>query len=95
MTVPVYWADPDSVLDYGRDWTEELDGDTIDTSSWALDPDNVDAALVIENDDHDASTTIVWLSGGTVGVEYTVTNHITTAGGRTEDASIIVVIEQK
>jgi len=46
----------------------------------------------------DSSTTTVariWLSGGVVGMRYTVTNRITTEGGRTEERSLVIVGEER
>jgi len=97
--------DPDAVLDYGEDWhaggnndgasTDAgwLQADTISTSTWAV--SGPDSALVIDSDTNDTTSTTVWLSGGTLGREYTVTNHIVTAAGRADDRAITVTIAPK
>jgi hypothetical protein len=82
--------DPDEVLDYQINWTSRLDGDTISTSTWII-PDGI----VGGDEDISGSTTILWLSGGTLGDRYTITNRITTAGGRTMDQSVKITIRAK
>lgn len=42
-----------------------------------------------------ATKATVWLSGGTAGQIYTVTNRITTAAGRTEDRSFAIRVEER
>jgi hypothetical protein len=92
--------DPDAELDYGFGWTEWLadvpageDPDTISSSSWIV--SGADSELSDADATHDETTTTVWLSGGTVGITYTVTNRIVTAGGRTEDRSMQIRIVEK
>jgi hypothetical protein len=82
--------DPDAVLDYGCDWSKWLDGDTIATSTWT-----VATGITKGADTFNATTTTVWLSGGTDGVSYAVTNRITTAGGRTDDRTFTVSVRQR
>lgn len=86
-----YTQDPADVLDYALDWTDWLDdGETISTSSWAVTPSGLTTSLasIVNNN----TTAVVWLSGGTVGNSYTVTNHITTTDSRTVERSITVAI---
>jgi hypothetical protein len=82
--------DPDAKLDYAIDWTAWLDDDAIDVSEWIV-PDE------LTKEDEDATTTrgIIWLSGGEVGQELRVTNRITTAGGRIDDRSFTLQIEER
>lgn len=68
------------VLDYGLNWVDELEGDTISVSTWTL--IGTTSGLTISTDSHTPTTTTVWLSAGNVGV-WTLKNTITTAGGRT------------
>lgn len=82
--------DPDEILDYQLDWSEELDTDTISTSTWI-----VPTGLTEETDSNSTTTTTVWLSGGTIGQVYTLTNRITTAGGRTYDQSVRLRVRTK
>jgi hypothetical protein len=41
------------------------------------------------------TTASAWLSGGTAGQSFTVTNRITTTGGRTEDRSFTIRVEER
>lgn len=83
--------DPDETLDYGWDWSEYLpQGDEITVSEWTL-PDG----LTKEADGFSAKTTTVWLSGGSLGEGYTVTNRVTTQDGRTADRSFTIKIRSK
>lgn len=88
--------DPDEELDYLNDWSALLAADeTIATSAWV-----VPAGITEINDgdqptDHDNTTAWIWLSGGTLGDTYTITNRITTNQHRTYDRSIRIMIEQR
>ena len=85
-----FTKDPNAVLDYSIDWTRWLAGDQIATSQWI-----VPSGLTKMADSKTASSATVWLSGGSVGQSYTVTNRITTAAGRTEDRSFTVRAEER
>lgn len=90
--------DPDAVLDYGFDWSAWLrqnngSVDSITDSSWTV--DGPDSDLTAGDDWVDTGVTGVWLSGGTVGATYRVTNHIITAAGREDDRTLAVRIEQR
>jgi hypothetical protein len=86
--------DPDATLDYGLDWAGEdpwlAAGETIQTSTWL-----VPAGLVKGSDSHTDTATTVWLSGGTLGVDYEVTNRITTNQARTDDRTIRIMIRER
>jgi hypothetical protein len=85
-----FLKDPHAVLDYTIDWTHWLAGDTIATSEWILPVD-----LTLTAHTKTITSTTAWLSGGTAGESYTVTNRITTGGGRTEDRSFTVRVEER
>lgn len=87
MIIP---KDPDALLDYAIDWTQWLDGDTILTSDWT-----VAVGLTKESQFNTTTVATVWLSGGVAGTSYTVTNRITTAGGRTDDRSITIRVKER
>jgi len=94
-TLPHYIKDPDAVLDYGFDWSDWLAvGETISASEWSitLAPD---AILVIDSESETTTETLVWLSGGTEGQLYGLTNHITTSAGREDDRSLRVRIRER
>lgn len=85
---------PAEVKDYTVDWTRHLlvagadVGDTVSTSTWT-----VETGLVKDSDSKTSSTTTAWLSGGTEGVHYTVTNRVVTAQGRTYERSFVVQVK--
>jgi len=84
-----YLADPNAVLDYVVDWTAGLGSDTITASSWVV------AAGITQTTPAPSFTTTkatIWLTGGTVGSTYRITNHITTAGGRQDERSFTVQV---
>ena len=85
-----YLKDPDSVLDYKFDWSTWLGADTISTSSIT-----VPTGITLDSDTNDTTTATAWLSGGSVGSSYTVTNRIVTAAGRTADRSITIKVLQR
>ena len=85
-----FTKDPNAVLDYTIDWTRWLAGDQIATSEWL-----VPVGLTKMADSKTASSATVWLSSGTAGQSYTVTNRITTSAGRTEDRSFIAKVEER
>lgn len=85
--------DPDAHLDYGFDWADWLDGDTISSSSWIIEgPDEV---LTQDNPGHDDTTTSVWLAGGTLDEDYILTNRVTSAANRVDDRSYKVCIRAR
>lgn len=87
----LYIKDPNARLDYAVDWSSWLsDGETISDSDWTV------PAGIVE-DDTDVTTTkaTVWLTGGTAGQSYAVTNRITTSDGRIDDRSIQIVVRDR
>lgn len=82
--------DKDATLDYGVDWTEWLDGDEIASSTW-----DVPTGLTAGADSFEDGVTKIWLSGGTVGTRYSVTNEITTTAGRTDQRTIKILVVER
>lgn len=85
--------DPNEVNDYKRDWTDELAGDSIVTSVWTVMSGGTD--LVIVSQEFNATKTTIWLSGGSAGVTYILTNEVTTQGGRTLDWSVRIRVAEQ
>lgn len=92
--IPTIAKDPSAVLDYGFNWDANNwlanISDTIATSVWAV-PDGITQ----DSETETATTTTIWLSGGTLGQQYTIVNTITTTGGRTNQRSFVVDIVDK
>lgn len=86
-----YIKDPNAVLDYIVDWTSFLAGDTIPIggSTWV-----VQSGITKDTDTRTTTSTTIWLSGGTLGQKYALTNRIATAGGRVEDRTIYVKVKE-
>lgn len=83
--------DPDAVLDYQIDWSKWLpSGDTITASSW-----DADSGITVDTSSFTATSTTVWLSGGTNLTTYSVTNHITTDDGREDDRTITIAVKEQ
>lgn len=89
------------MLDYGMDWSDWLQteaerlagtdsADTISTSTWT-----VPTGITKDSDSKGDRSTLIWLSGGTAGATYTLTNKIVTTGGRTCERSIEIIVEQR
>jgi hypothetical protein len=78
--------DPDATLDWIFDWNDWLsEAETISDSEFILDPGiSIDPVKGFTNT---MKTTTVWLTGGTEGQVYRVTNRITTSEGRIDDRS--------
>jgi len=83
--------DPDAVLDYSVDWSKWLAGDQIQTSAWTVSDPGLEAA----EDSNTGTRATVWLSSGAVGQSYTVTNRITTSGGRTDERSFAIQVQDR
>jgi len=83
--------DPDEVLDYKIDWSSRLpEGDAIATSTWI-----VPAGITKDSDAHDDTSTTIWLSSGTIGTKYAITNRVVTDDGRTMDQSVSITLRAK
>lgn len=85
--------DPQAVLDYRIDWSSWLqDGETISTSTWTVAAGITEASPAAS---HDSTSATIWLSGGTVGSNYALTNHITTSASRQDDRTITVQVRER
>jgi len=83
----LFIKDSEELLDYDIRWARWLGTDTINTSTW-----RADDGITIAGSEHTSTDAKVWLSGGTEGVSYTVTNTISTAAGRTAVRTIEVKV---
>lgn len=92
----LFFKDPNAVKDIAIDWTRWLTltpsgtADTISSSTWT-----VDSGITKDSDSSSTTLTTIWLSGGTAGTTYDLTNRIVTAGGRTEDRTISVRVRNE
>lgn len=89
----VFIKDPDAIIDYGFDWEEEdylASGETISTSTWEVPSD-----LTEESSSNNDTQTTVWISGGTDGEDYYITNEIVTSASRTEQRSLCIHVRTR
>ena len=91
MTVKL--KDPQSVVDFGFDWSTSYlaAGETISTSTWAATPSGLGLGTAT-NTTSQAST---FTSGGTAGQIYRLTNTITTSLSRTVDRTIQIRVAHR
>ena len=87
-----FTKDPDAVLDYSVEWSLWLAGDAISSSEWLLEDG---AILEKATDTHTSTKATIWLQGGQEGITYLVTNRIVTVGGRTDDRTISIKVEDR
>lgn len=82
--------DPQEVVDFRVDWAAKLGSDTLESSSWSA-----TSGVTVVTSSFGDQAAIVWVSGGTAGSTYTLTNTVVTADGRTLEQSIYLeVVEQ-
>jgi hypothetical protein len=93
MTDMLLWPtkDPNEVLDYQIDWSEVLDVDSITSSTWI----NIATGITIVATANTSTRTVVWLSGGSDGGAYKMTNRVTTSAGRIMDQTIRIEVWEK
>ena len=83
--------DPSAVLDYAFDWTEWLaTGETITDHTITA-----DTGITVDSWTESDGKVIVWLSGGTAGINYKVTCLITTSAGRTDERTIWIKVVER
>lgn len=86
-----YYKDVDAVLDFGIDWSSWLDaGETISTSTYT-----VGTGITKDSDSNTTTASTVWLSGGTEGSSYIITNEIVTSDSRTDQRSFTVKVVER
>lgn len=85
-----YEKDPDGIQDYVFNWAQKLNGDTISTSTFLL-PDG----LTSVSTSNTTTTATIFVSGGSAGAMYRITNRITTAGSRTRDWTYYIKVSEQ
>lgn len=90
--------DPDEVLDYGRNWEPELTADdetVIASSTWSEPSPTGLTVLDSPPGSINGMITTIWVGGGDPGKKYSLTNTITTPGGRTYERTIIIPCRER
>lgn len=79
---------PDEVLDYKFDWSDWLQaGENIQSSVVT-----VESGLTKDSEGGDTTSVTVWLSGGTIDEDYTITDKIVTNGARTAERTMFISV---
>lgn len=87
-----FTKDPSAVLDYLFDWTSWLTtGETLTASTMTA----TTGITLTPPPTNTTTTATVWLTGGTLGTAYQITNHVTTSAGRQDDRTITVTIRDR
>jgi hypothetical protein len=89
MSTYVYTKDPNATLDYIINWLDWLGSDTIATSTWV-----VPTGLSEVSDAFASTYTTIWLAGGNAESNYTVTNEVVSAGGRTDRRYLTILVKE-
>jgi hypothetical protein len=91
--------DPQGTLDYTIDWSSWINsGDSITASTWAIETISGDASPMTTSSNSfnaGSSTTTIWLSAGTAGNKYIITNTITTNNGITEERYFRIFVKDR
>lgn len=83
--------DPDATLDWVFDWAAWLrSGETISTSTFTVSP-----GITLGTTSNTVSTATAWLSGGSSGEPYILSNKITTNQGRIDERSITIRVTNR
>ncbi len=83
--------DPSAVLDYGFDWSDWLNtGETISSVVWT-----VPTGLTKDSQSNTSTIATVWLSSGTAGQSYQVACKIVTSVSRTDERSMMIIVENR
>lgn len=99
-----FTKDPSAVLDYRFDWAPLTNGRPGATSDWLAEGETISSQTTTASDGltvdsssiTDSSTSVTaWLSGGTAGNTYTVTNRITTSASRTDERTVRIQVKDK
>ena len=81
---------PTAVLDFQHDLSLELGADTIASSAWTL-----DSGITKDSDSYTTTASTIWISDGTAGKTYAVSNTITTAAGRTHYKAFYLRVQEQ
>jgi hypothetical protein len=84
--------DPRAEKDYTMDWSAWLAGDTIQTSTWEVEP--LDGLELFSGANSTTAATI-WVRGGEADTRPIITNKIVTVAGRKNEASILIPIQNQ
>lgn len=91
----IFVKDPAAELAYAVDWDSTfLAGQTIVSSSWAVQPDG-EGELVVLSPQIAGARTLATLAGGRMGCVYRVTNSILCSDGGRDERTLVVRVEDR
>jgi len=99
-----FLKDPNEVLDYKFDWAAETNNSVVGATNWLEDDETIssytvtaEAGITKDSDSkEDLNTSIVvWLSGGTAGLDYNVVCQVLTNKGRTGERTIVIRVRER
>ena len=90
-------------VDYTHNWNDGyLDtsspAETILTSSWTIEPaapSPVAGEMTVSSDSNTTTTATASFVGGLAGKVYRAINHVTTSGGREDERTIVIRVEER
>ena len=94
----IIWCSSDNTNDGTTSDTGRLQGATISSDSWTVPSDITEdssnnSSVTIQGITYSANTvSCIWLSSGTDGASYNITNQIVTSDSRTLDQTITIVV---
>ena len=86
-----YLKDPSAILDWAFDWTDWLAAAETITDHTIT----ADTGITVDSSTELDGKIIVWLSGGTAGINYKVACLITTSAGRTDERTIWIKVTNR
>ena len=96
MVQKPFVKDPDAVLDYAFDWTDDAVDPWLQTGESINSHIVTVSAGITKDSDSEADGIItVWLSGGTAGERYVIACKIVTNLGRTDERSAVIYCEER
>lgn len=81
--------DPNATLNYSVDWSDNLTGETIGTSTWSSSP----TGLTVGTGSISSLSTTTSVAGGTAGYVYVVSNKVYTSNGIVDERSFTLRVE--
>lgn len=90
-SISTFVKDPQAVLDYEFNWGEWLGPSEIISASEVI----ASPGITVDSSSNSDTAVTVWLSGGTAGQPYTVTNRITTNQGRVDDRTMTIRVAER
>ena len=91
----VYLKDPGASIDYAVDWgAGYLAGDSIAGSEWTVEPAEA-GGIEVAATAAEAARTSAQLTGGIAGHVYRVSNRVTLSGGRIDERSLTIRVDER